>query len=203
MQTEPQSPSRKSFTFTRLIDGLTYNFTQTSQPSRHSSSSGAPRYRRNDGHVLVLKDPQKGWAAVEAATGQVTGKSWEWTLASLMHAPDYPPEGEWVSKKGHKLYVYVLKYSLNIGTVDMSTLSAGHVEAALILLDAGAAGSKINWGWLLPDLVRGEMIEAAQLLLDYNADIHAYDQEALHAAREYDLIDMARLLLDPGADANP
>ncbi|KAJ3328177.1 hypothetical protein HDU93_001586 [Gonapodya sp. JEL0774] len=96
--------SHQRFTFTRLIDGLTYHFTQTSQPlSPHSSSSTAgalgARYERDDGHVQVLKDLQKGWVAVEAGTGEVTGKPWEWTLASVAQT-EYPPEGEWISKKG-------------------------------------------------------------------------------------------------------
>jgi len=46
--------------------------------------------------------------AVDEATGAITGRPWNPPLKE--QSEEYPPEGEWVSKKGIKSHVYELKY---------------------------------------------------------------------------------------------
>jgi hypothetical protein len=92
---------RKRFELHRLSDGLTYRFT------RSLRADGTVGYKREDQDLWIVRSPTFGWVALDESTGAITGRPWE----SLPHGQaDFPPEGEWVTKKGRKSYVYQLRY---------------------------------------------------------------------------------------------
>lgn len=89
------------FELRRLSDDTVYQFARTLR------ADGSFGYRRQDKDLWIIRDPRLGWIAPHPETDEITGKPWN-------HLPDeqgnYPPEGEWVSKKGAKSYVYQLVY---------------------------------------------------------------------------------------------
>jgi hypothetical protein len=93
--------SRQRFELHRLSDGLTYRF------RRALRADGSVGYQREDQDLWILRSPSHGWVAMDESTGAITGRPW---TASPHEQGDGPPEGEWVSKKGAKSYVYLLRY---------------------------------------------------------------------------------------------
>jgi hypothetical protein len=93
--------SRDRFELLRLSDGLTYRF------GRALRTDGSVGFKREDQDLWIVRLPTFGWVAVEESTGAITGRPWE---SLPQEQADFPPEGEWVSKKGIKSYVYQLRY---------------------------------------------------------------------------------------------
>lgn len=89
------------FELRRMSDDLVYQF------SRQTNARGELGYKRADGDFWIVRHPKHGWVAWDDATGAVMGRPWTLTPDEQGTAP---PEGEWVSKKGVKSYVYALVY---------------------------------------------------------------------------------------------
>jgi hypothetical protein len=90
-----------TFQLRRLSDDLVYTFHRV-------QGASADRFAREDRQDLFIEyDKQLGWIALDPETGEVAGKPWS---DSLRHNKGQPPEGDWVSKKGAKSYVYELRY---------------------------------------------------------------------------------------------
>jgi hypothetical protein len=93
--------SFERFELRRMSNTLVYSF------SRQRNGDGEVGYKRSDGDYWILKKGDLGWVAWDEASSQVMGRPWN-TLP--IDQSDHPPEGEWVSKKGTKSYVYLLVY---------------------------------------------------------------------------------------------
>ena len=93
--------SHSRFELYRLSDGLIYRF------NRAVREDGSAGYKREDQDLWIVRSPRFGWVAIDEATGTIMGRPWNTLPQDL---GDYPPEGEWVSKKGIKSYVYDLRY---------------------------------------------------------------------------------------------
>jgi hypothetical protein len=91
------------FQLRRLQDDLLYHFDRQRRPDE---SIG---YKRRDQDLWIIFLAEYGWVAVDEVTGAITGRPWNSLLKD--QTEEYPPEGEWVSKKGIKSYVYELKYT--------------------------------------------------------------------------------------------
>jgi hypothetical protein len=90
------------FELHRLSDGLIYQF------DRKAMNSGGFGYQRRDQDLWITYRPELAWVAWNEVSELIAGRPWN--VLPQMQNPDHPPEGEWVSKKGHKSYVYELKY---------------------------------------------------------------------------------------------
>ncbi len=91
----------KYFELRRLSDGLVYQFDRMPLPE------GQMGYKRRDQDLWIVFKTDLGWVAYDEESESLAGRPWN----VLPHAQgDHPPEGEWVSKKGVKSYVYELKY---------------------------------------------------------------------------------------------
>jgi hypothetical protein len=88
------------FELRRLSDDLVYQFDRTPLPD------GTIGYKRRDRDLWIVYRADLGWVAYND-DGSLAGRSWN-VLPQVQG--DYPPEGEWVSKKGVKSYVYELIY---------------------------------------------------------------------------------------------
>ncbi len=95
--------SHEYFQLRRLSDDLVYHFDRQLRPDERIG------YKRRDQNLWIVFLPEYGWIAVDEKTGAITGRPWNTPLKD--QNDDYPPEGEWVSKKGIKSYVYELKYT--------------------------------------------------------------------------------------------
>ncbi len=89
------------FELRRKSDALVYQF------DRIPRADGRISYKRRDADLWIIRHELFGWCAYDDATGEVMGRSWNTLPADQ---GDHPPEGEWVSKKGAKSYVYDLIY---------------------------------------------------------------------------------------------
>jgi hypothetical protein len=90
---------RDKFELRRQSDELVYTF------FRVTRSDQTVAYKRQDGDYWIVQRPGWGWVAWDEASQSCTGRPWN----VLPHDQgDYPPEGEWVSRKGSKSYVYSL-----------------------------------------------------------------------------------------------
>ena len=89
------------FELRRQIDGLVYVF------DRIHRDDGSIGYKRRDADHWIVFDEGLGWVALNESTGEIGGRPWN-VLPQAQG--DYPPEGEWVSKKGERSYVYSLVY---------------------------------------------------------------------------------------------
>jgi hypothetical protein len=94
--------SHEHFQLRRLNDDLVYHFDRRLRPDERIG------YKRRDQNLWIVFLSEYGWVAVDEETGAITGRLWNIPLKD--QTDDYPPEGEWVSKKGIKSYVYELKY---------------------------------------------------------------------------------------------
>lgn len=86
----------------RLSDGAVYRFLPTP-----AAEDGAPRYRRADKDIWILREPAFGWIVWDAGENALMGRPWEIALADQGAAP---PEGVWVSRKGANSFVYRLVF---------------------------------------------------------------------------------------------
>lgn len=84
-----------------MSDDVVYPF------ARQKNPDGDVGYKRADRDLWILKKPGLGWVAWDETTGSVMGRPWN---VLPLQQEDHPPEGEWVSKKGVKSYVYLLVY---------------------------------------------------------------------------------------------
>lgn len=90
------------FELHRAVDSLIYQF------DRKQTGTGQFCYKRRDADLWITYRDDLGWVAWDETTQSVMGRPWN-TLPA--EQSDHPPEGEWVSKKGDKSYVYHLRYS--------------------------------------------------------------------------------------------
>jgi hypothetical protein len=91
------------FELQRKSDDLIYAF------DRRLTSNGEIAYQRRDQDLWVTyHGSDLGWVAYDHETAEVRGRPWN--VLPKDQDPDHPPEGEWVSKKNEKSYVYVLQY---------------------------------------------------------------------------------------------
>ena len=98
------TPSFNTFTLNRMGGDVVYHFKRGKHPN------GQIAYQRQDNKALWIEyKPELGWVAFDEPTNQIMGRPWN--LLPKDQNQDHPPEGEWVSKKGAKSYVYLLKYS--------------------------------------------------------------------------------------------
>ena len=90
--------STDCFEFRRRIDDLRYRF-EPVEPR-----GGYPAWKRVDVDLWLTWIPGSGWCVVDAR-GEANSRPWNVELADQQKDP---PEGEWLSKKGDKSYVYDL-----------------------------------------------------------------------------------------------
>jgi len=95
-------PKVEYFELRRQIDGLIYQF------DRLSLENGGYGYKRRDSDFWIINDGSKGWIAVDPITGDIAGRPWFIPPEDQIGCP---PEGDWVSKKGVKSYVYQLVHA--------------------------------------------------------------------------------------------
>jgi hypothetical protein len=91
------------FELHRLSDDLIYQF------DRRTTSDGKIGYQRRDQDLwITYRGIEEGWVAYDEESNSISGRPWN--IAPKLQDNNHPPEGEWVSKKGIKSYVYNLKY---------------------------------------------------------------------------------------------
>ena len=93
--------NRDRFELRRQSDDLVYTFV------RQTRADGTVGYQRQDQDFWIEHRKDWGWVAWDAARQSCTGRPWN-VLPS--DQGDHPPEGDWVSRKGPKSYVYSLVY---------------------------------------------------------------------------------------------
>jgi hypothetical protein len=92
---------RERFELRRQSDDLVYAFV------REQFDDGSAAYKRQDQDLWIVHRPEWGWVAWDDASDTCMGRPWN----TLPHQQaDHPPEGDWVSRKGSKSYVYTLVY---------------------------------------------------------------------------------------------
>ena len=94
--------SHARFEFRRHVDDLTYVF------ERVEAGDGPIRYKRSDIDLWVVRHERLGWIVWDKETATVLGRPWNGLPSEQPET--HLPEGEWVSKKGSKSYVYSLVY---------------------------------------------------------------------------------------------
>lgn len=88
--------------FHRVFDGLIYRF------QKAVAVTGELRYLREDGQVQLLRHKDYGWIVTDLT--EIPLLSRHWTLLPE-HQTTLPPEGDWVSQKGAKSYVYTMHWT--------------------------------------------------------------------------------------------
>lgn len=88
------------FELRRQSDALVYVFI------RKDRTDGVRGFQRTDQDLWITYRPVLGWVAWDEASQTVMGRPWH--ILPHGQSEDCPPEGEWVSKKGSKSYVYDL-----------------------------------------------------------------------------------------------
>ena len=91
------------FELRRQSDDLVYVF------RRKSRADGLPGFQRTDRDLWIVFRPDLGWVAWDEEHKTVMGRPWN--VEPHEQAADCPPEGDWVSKKGPKSYVYDLVHT--------------------------------------------------------------------------------------------
>jgi hypothetical protein len=86
------------FEFRRRVDDVIYRF----EPA--APMGGYSAWKRVDLDLWLTWIPERGWCVVDAQ-GVANGRPWNVELADQ---GSEPPEGEWLSKRGNKSYVYDL-----------------------------------------------------------------------------------------------
>ena len=90
----------QTFELRRQSDDLVYRFEK-----QHEGG-----YKRRDRDLWIVWHPDWGWISTDPETGAITGRPWSIQPADQA---DHPPEGDWVSRKGDRSYVYTLVYVAN------------------------------------------------------------------------------------------
>lgn len=75
--------------------------------STEDTVEGYSRFKREDSDVWIIRHSRYGWIVTDESFEVVLGIPW---ASSISEQSDVPPEGEWVSKKGDKSYVYELRW---------------------------------------------------------------------------------------------
>jgi len=88
----------------RRSDELIYYFVQVQR------QNGSVGYLRTDKELWIEYEPRLGWIARDPDTKELAGRPWNEDLPEDQDT-EHPPEGEWVSKKGSKSYVYDLVFT--------------------------------------------------------------------------------------------
>ncbi|KAJ3094959.1 hypothetical protein HK100_005968 [Physocladia obscura] len=83
--------------FRRLIDNQTELFI-------FNEKSAGYKMAKRDTNILIVKHKDFGWIGTNAITAEITSRPWN--VPEAEQSSLFPPEGEWVSKNGHKSYVY-------------------------------------------------------------------------------------------------
>lgn len=91
------------FELRRLCDDLVYIFTREQRPD------GLIGFKRSDQDLWIVYKPRFGWVAWDEESGAVMGRPWD--MLPEDQPASAPPEGDWVSKKGAKSYVYNLVHT--------------------------------------------------------------------------------------------
>ncbi|MBO6558231.1 MAG: hypothetical protein JJ957_17110 [Pseudomonadales bacterium] len=86
--------------FERQSDGLIYRYSE-------DEVEGYSRFKREDADVWIIRHANHGWIVTDGSFEVVLGAPW---ASVISEQSDHPPEGEWVSKKGDKSYVYELRW---------------------------------------------------------------------------------------------
>lgn len=92
---------REKFELRRQSDELVYTFVRATRQNQTAA------YKRMDGDYWITKRSEWGWVAWDDASQSCMGRPWN---VLPQDQGDHPPEGEWVSRKGSKSYVYSLVY---------------------------------------------------------------------------------------------
>ena len=94
------------FEFRRRIDGVTYRFEPV------DPKEGYPAWKRVDLDVWLTRTRASGWCVVDV-NGLIISRPWNVEVANQQSEP---PEGEWLSKKADKSYVYdLLRFASRTG----------------------------------------------------------------------------------------
>ncbi len=100
-ETRGATMAHASFELRRQSDSLVYAFT------RQICDDGTDGYKRADDDYWIVNKPGLDWVAWDFDSHSVMGRPWD---VQPGDQSDHPPEGDWVSKKGSKSYVYTLVY---------------------------------------------------------------------------------------------
>jgi hypothetical protein len=95
------------FEFRRRIDGVIYRFEPV------DPKGGYPAWKRVDLDLWLTRIPRSGWCVVDV-NGLINSRPWNVEVADQQSEP---PEGEWLSKRADKSYVYDLLRFASPGTV--------------------------------------------------------------------------------------
>jgi hypothetical protein len=95
----PMSNEVVRFELRRQSDDLVYSFVRARRPD------GSSGFKRADGDYWIVWKPDWGWVAWDEPSHSCMGRPWNVLPAQQGPAP---PEGDWVSRKGAKSYVYSL-----------------------------------------------------------------------------------------------
>ncbi|GLH80831.1 hypothetical protein SSBR45G_57400 [Bradyrhizobium sp. SSBR45G] len=87
------------FELRRQSDDLVYSFTRMHRPD------GSIGFKRADGDHWIVWKPDWGWIAWDDGSQSCMGRPWN---VLPQHQGAAPPEGDWVSRKAAKSYVYTL-----------------------------------------------------------------------------------------------
>jgi hypothetical protein len=88
----------RALEFRRRLDPVCYRFSPV------ADATGGPAWKRDDRDLWLVRRAGDGWVVVDGAN-VVLSRPWN-TLPSSQG--ELPPEGEWISKKGDRSYVYDL-----------------------------------------------------------------------------------------------
>ncbi|KRB01170.1 hypothetical protein ASD83_06500 [Devosia sp. Root685] len=88
------------FELRRKSDELVYSFAKKDRPD------GLQGFQRTDRDLWIIFKERLGWVAWDDENQTVTGRPWN--ILPEDQSTDLPPQGEWVSLKGTKSYVYEL-----------------------------------------------------------------------------------------------
>jgi len=89
-----------NFELRRQTDDLVYSFAKTYRPD------GLTGFKRADRDLWIVFKGRLGWVAWDDENQIVAGRPWN--VLPEDQPTDCPPQGDWVSKKGNKSYVYEL-----------------------------------------------------------------------------------------------
>lgn len=92
---------KRSFEFKRRIDTIVYRFRLCETIVGHYA------WKREDADIWVTQLEGFGWICIDSDK-RICAMPWGVAFDTVV---DFPPEGEWVSKKGDKAYVYDLVYT--------------------------------------------------------------------------------------------
>ena len=86
--------------FRRRSDALVYRF----RPC--NPINGYPAWKREDFELWLAHSDAKGWAVIDSAN-TIFSRPWN---VEVSEQGATPPEGEWISKKADRAYVYDLVF---------------------------------------------------------------------------------------------